>query len=100
MENESKRQVAIRVFAEHAKKNYRELLTYRKFAALLKEGPFGNPAVVEGILADARESPDVLEAANSYDAMIDAKTPPSPELFSEEALRKALEALPPTEFPN
>ncbi len=99
-EDEFKRQMTIRVFANQAKKHYRELLAYRKFVELLKHGPFDTAALVEGILNDARESPDVLAAANSYDIAIDARIPPSSEVLSDEALRKVLEALPPTEFPN
>jgi len=83
--------VAIRVFAEQAKKNYRELLAYRAFAQLLKSDGLG--AVVEETLDDARRSPSLQKDADAYEAAIDARIPPSDADRLEEAVQKALGSL-------
>jgi len=90
--------VAIRVLAEQAKKNYRELLVYRAFAQLLKNNGFED--VVEETLDDARSSPSLQKDADAYDAVIDSKIPPSDSDRLDEAIQEALATLPPTELPN
>jgi hypothetical protein len=93
-----KQDVAIRVFAEQAKKNYRELLAHRAFAQLLKSNGF--EGTVEEMLDGACHSPFVRKNADDYDAAIDSSIPLSASDRLDEAIQKALEALPPTEFPN
>lgn len=93
-----KEDVAIRAFAKLAKDNHRELLVYKAFAQLLKGEGFED--VVEETLDDARRSPSLQKDADAYDAMIDARIPPSDSVRLDEAIQKALEALPPTEFQN
>jgi hypothetical protein len=90
--------VAIRVLAEQAKKYRREWLVYRLFAQLLKSNGFED--VVQETLDDARHSIPVQKDAASYEAAIDAMIPPSDADRLEEAVRKALQALPTTGLPN
>ncbi|HZL26873.1 MAG TPA: hypothetical protein VFC39_10105 [Acidobacteriaceae bacterium] len=88
--------VAIRVFAEQAKKNYREWLAYRLFAVYMKSKGFPN---VDAIIEDARRSPEFEAKCQVYDRAIDSKIPPSESDRLHEEVRKALEALPTDGFP-
>jgi hypothetical protein len=88
--------VTVRVFAEQAKRNHREWLAYRMFAQHLKMQGYTN---VDGTVDEARRSPEFQAQCSAYDRAIDAKIPPSASDL-DEAIRIALEALPPTEFPN
>jgi hypothetical protein len=94
--NHSKENVAIRAFADQAKKYYREWLVYRAVFQYLKDA--GNEGMDE-LLESARQSPELNEVSEAYAVAVDSKMPPSSEVLLDELLQ-FLATLPPTEFPN
>jgi len=94
--DELQKDIAIRVLAKLAKKNYREALVLQRVSELLREDV---PAFAE-IVADTRMSHEIEVQAALFDALIDAKIPPSSSDRLEQAIQKALEEFSSKKLPN